>query len=146
MAKSKSGVSPKEREKTLRDHGFEPLRGGKGSHEIWENKDLKFLAQTQKIGDPPANLRANPAQKPWEITVPHDPASGTWNSIKKYATWCKNTVETAKAGSEHDNRRINFANQFNGAAGRRPARDDMRNTAAPSATGPKSNNNSQPKL
>lgn len=91
MAKSKSGISPKQREQIMRRHGFEFARNGKGSHEIWENAALKKMAETPgtKLPEPPANLRSAIGQKPWEVTIPHDPASGTWRSITKYAEWCQ---------------------------------------------------------
>lgn len=89
---SKAGLSKLQREDFLRAHGFEPLRGGKGSHEIWEHAELKQLAKTHHI-DCPANLLHNVAQKPWEHPVSDNPASGTWHRIVKHAQWCKETVE-----------------------------------------------------
>ncbi len=97
-------------------------RTGKGSHEIWEHDDLKFLARTHKI-EPPANLKSNTAQTPWVITVPGDPATGTWNSLVKYAKWCQSTVNDIKARSANDSRRAAFAGAFNGAARRQTKRE-----------------------
>ena len=83
---SKSGTHPHQRERILADLGFQPLRNGKGSHVIWEHPVLKELAKTHKI-EAPINLLQNPAQKPWEMPLPCDPAVGTWNKICKFAKW-----------------------------------------------------------
>jgi hypothetical protein len=118
MASSKSGLTKEEREDFLRAHGYVPQRSGKGSHEIWEHPELKMLARSQKIS-PPINLLSNASQKPWETTLSGDPASGTWNVIRKLAEWCKETTEQIKNSSEHEKLRCKVAAQFRKAVGDR---------------------------
>jgi hypothetical protein len=89
MAKSKSGLTLQQRDKMLHRLGFELTRQGKGSHMSWEHTKLRERAESgAKLPTPPANLRSGLALKPWEVTVPGDPATGTWRSIIKYAEWC----------------------------------------------------------
>jgi hypothetical protein len=87
---SKSGTHRHERERALLDLGFQQLRSAKGSHVIWEHPVLKELARTNKV-EAPINLRQNPAQPPWEVPVPCDPAVGTWGKIMKFAKWANET-------------------------------------------------------
>ncbi|MBU6475688.1 MAG: hypothetical protein KGL10_07995 [Alphaproteobacteria bacterium] len=116
MPKNKCGLNPKQREKILHDNGFERARTGKGSHELWEHDGLKLLAHTHRL-EPPANLRSPGfAQSAWQITLPDDPASGTWNSLVKYAKWCKAKTDGITAASAHEHRRVAFAGAFNQAA------------------------------
>ena len=115
-AKSRSGLTKEEREDFLRDRGFAPSRSGKGSHELWENPELKLLARSHNIAAP-ANLLANISQKPWETTLCSNPARGTWRSMVKHAQWCQQTVEQIKAASEHDRLRCKIASQFRKAVG-----------------------------
>ncbi|MBI3441292.1 MAG: hypothetical protein HY052_05760 [Proteobacteria bacterium] len=116
---SRSGLTKEERARFLQDHGFSPLRSGKGSHELWENPELKLLAHSHHIM-PPANLMSNSSQKPWEITLCDNPGGGTWHSIEKYAQWCQGTIEKIKTSSDHERRRCEIARQF------RKAVHDMR--------------------
>ncbi|MEZ0261976.1 MAG: hypothetical protein ACAH80_13275 [Alphaproteobacteria bacterium] len=88
---SKSGTNRHERERFLLDQNFQELRAAKGSHVIWEHAVLKELAKTNKI-EAPINLRQNPAQPPWEVPVPCDPAVGTWRKISKFAKWADDTA------------------------------------------------------
>jgi hypothetical protein len=108
---SKAGLSKLQREDFLRDHGFTPLRSGKGSHEIWEHAALKELAKTHKI-DCPSNLLHNPAQKPWEHPLPDNPASGTWHRISKHAQWCQQTVEALKGATQEAEARRRIVREF----------------------------------
>lgn len=117
--KSKSGLSPHQREKFLSDCGFTYDRSGPGSHETWVHEDLKLLSQSRKIM-PPANLLSNVAQKPWETTLCDDPGGGTWSSMIKHAEWCRDTVGEITAISKHEKRRCTVARQF------RQASRDMR--------------------
>ncbi len=125
MSKNKCGLTPPQREKILRDHGFARARDAKGSHEMWEHTDLKLLAHTHRV-DPPANLRSPGfAQAAWQVTLPDNPANGTWSNIVKYAKWCQKTVGDIKARSAHDRLRVAFAGAFNGAA-RAPSRHERK--------------------
>lgn len=102
---SKSGFTKEEREDFLRQHGFVPLRQGKGDHEVWEHPELKALAQQQKIACP-ANLLSNPAQPAWQHTIPDNPATGTWHRAVKHAVWCEETAEKLSgAVAERDSHR-----------------------------------------
>ena len=114
MGASKSGHTREKLAAFLSERGFVPLRSGKGSHETWEHPELKNLAQKQTI-TPPSNLLANQAQKPWEINMPGDPASGTWKTISKHAEWCKETVEGIKANVAHEQRYAEICSQFRNA-------------------------------
>jgi len=101
---SKSGTHPHQRERMMRDMNFSEQRNGKGSHVIWEHLGLKELAKTHKI-ECPSNLLQNPAQKPWEVPLPCDPAVGTWNKITKHAKWADEKAnELLGAGVEPDAR------------------------------------------
>lgn len=112
---SRSGLTQEEREGFLRDHGFERVRSGKGSHEMWEHPELKLLARSHSITSPP-NLLANTAQNPWECTLCANPAINTWRSMSKHIKWCHDTVQQMKAGSEHAKSRCELARQFRKAA------------------------------
>ena len=112
---SKSGLNKEQREKILRDCGFFQARDGKGSHENWEHPELKALAKTRSIV-PPANLLSNEAQKPWECTLPDNPAGGTWKTIAKYAEWCRETVEKIKNEADVEQRRRAVCSQFRATA------------------------------
>jgi predicted RNA binding protein YcfA (HicA-like mRNA interferase family) len=83
MSKKKNGLSPRQRKKALEALGFKLDRDAKGSHEIW--KHPKFAAMGIDV---PANLMTGNAQKPGHITVPDNPANGTWRNIIKYAEFC----------------------------------------------------------
>lgn len=111
MSSSKSGLTKEERERYLLDHGYLPLRGGKGSHEIWENAELKMLARTHKISAP-LNVLPNASQVPWEVTLPHDPARGTWGAIVKLTEWCVGCSEDIKNASAHQAMRCKIAGDF----------------------------------
>lgn len=91
MADSKSGLTKEERADYLGAHGFKFLRHGKGDHHIWENAALKALAKNNRI-EAPSNLLSTPQQKPWEITLSDDPASGTWHRMAKLAEWADEKV------------------------------------------------------
>jgi len=116
---SKSGLSPVQREAALRELGFEKQRNGKGSHVVWEHAGLKEMAETGKKVCCPPNLLSNPAQAPWETTLPDNPGSGTWQSILKLAKWAQQTVETYKATSAVTEARKSIIDQF------RAARDEV---------------------
>jgi hypothetical protein len=111
MASSKSGRTKEERENLLRECGFVPAHAGKGSHEQWEHPELKALMKSRTIAVP-ANLLSNPAQKPWEETLPGDPASGTWHRISKYARWCQTTVAEIQAEATVEKRRRDICRKF----------------------------------
>lgn len=113
---SKCGLNQNEREEMLRRCGFERVRSGKGSHERWENAELKMLARTQKIVCP-SNLLSTPDQNAWETTLCDNPANGTWRSMLKHIEWCQKTVEEIKAKSEHERQRCNLVKQFRKAVG-----------------------------
>lgn len=115
MGQSNCKLNAKQRSKALKALGFEKARSGNGSHEIWENAKLKELAQGRNL-QPPENLRSGVyAQSVWAVTVPHDPAGGTWNSIIKYAEWCQKMVK------ELGNSPVSPSRQsFNNAAPRPP--------------------------
>lgn len=103
---SKSGLNKEQRERALRDLGFEPGRNGKGSHVIWEHAELKQLAQGNTKITCPANLLGNASQAMWETTLPDNPAGNTWRTILKHAKWCQDTVETVNGkGAEMEKRR-----------------------------------------
>lgn len=118
-SKSRSGLTKEDRERLLREHGFEQMRSGKGSHEIWEHPELKLLSHSNKVALP-INLASNPSQKPWETTLCADPAKGTWTAMVKHAEWCLNTVEQIKNASAHEQLRCKVFSQF------RKAVQDMR--------------------
>ena len=101
--KSASGLTKEERESFLRAHGYEHLRTGKGSHQIWEHKELKEIARSVSLF-PPAYLLSNPNQKPWETVLPGDPASGTWHKIEKMAEWCAQQIVELKSVAEKEMR------------------------------------------
>ena len=136
MSKNKCGLTPKQREKALRECGLEQIRST-GSHATWVHPALKLLANTHKF-EIPANLKSGNEQSPWTVTVPDDPANGTWGTIIKYAKWCQETVQQTTAGSEHDRQRCNVAGQFRTAAARPPAKagkrrhQNTRNSGIPS--------------
>ena len=121
VSKNKCGLTEKQRKKLLQDLGFKPVRWAKGSHMLWEHADLKLLANTHSIEQPPANLGSSSfTRNPWEIIVPDDPANGTWNNLVKLARWCDGAARQITAGSDHDRQRCEMAAQFNGAAARPP--------------------------
>ncbi len=116
MASSKSGMTKEDRERFLLDHGYTPLRGGKGSHEIWEHTELKMLARTHKVA-PPGNVLPNASQIPWEITLPHDPARGTWGAIVKLSEWCITRTDEIKNASTREQLRCKVFKAFQRAVG-----------------------------
>lgn len=91
----KSGWTEEERIRFLRENGFAEVRHGKGSHTVWEHAELKELGKSHKIDAPP-NLLATPGQKPWDLPMCANPASGTWHSIQKQVEWCRKAVEEIK--------------------------------------------------
>jgi Leu/Phe-tRNA-protein transferase len=118
MSNDKCGLNRKQRERILHAYGFEILRSASGSHDTWINRDLQVLARTNDI-HVPENLKSGNAQSPWQVTVPGDPASGTWHSIDKYARWCSETVRQLMAGSDNNRLSVNTAHQFNSNAPRK---------------------------
>ena len=99
-SKSKCGLNKEQRQAFLRGHGYElaPNRG-KGSHEVWFNKALQ-RACLKKGLSMPQNLKSNPEQVSWSITLPADPALGTWERIEKQIRWGVNTVTGSKQQAE----------------------------------------------
>ena len=91
---SKSGSTKEERESFLKKRGYVQERTGKGSHEIWTNPTMRETAKAHHI-DMPENLRSNIAQKPWDITLPDNPAGGTWMRIQRQAEWCQKALTSA---------------------------------------------------
>ncbi len=76
-SKSRAGNNHFDREQYLRQHGFQPLRNGKGSHALWEHEGMKELAH--KAGfKMPDTLKSSTA---WQVVLPSDPAQGTWRAI-----------------------------------------------------------------
>ncbi|MDE1152805.1 MAG: hypothetical protein PW788_09735 [Micavibrio sp.] len=116
---SKSGLSSVQREVALRDLGFEKQRNGKGSHVVWEHTALKAMAQTGKKVCCPPNLLSNPAQAPWETTLPDNPGSGTWQSMLKHAKWAQQTVDDYKSATAVQEARKSIILEF------REARDEV---------------------
>ena len=108
---SKSGTNTHQRERIMRDLGFEEQRNGKGSHVIWEHPVLKELAKTHKV-EAPINLLQNPAQKPWEVPVPCDPAVGTWRKITKHAKWADETARNLLGAGVEPDPRVETKRQF----------------------------------
>jgi hypothetical protein len=91
----KSGWTEEERTRYLHDHGFVQVRQGKGSHTMWEHAELKELSKTHKI-KAPENILATEGQKPWDLLMCDNPASGTWHSVQKQVEWCNKTIETIR--------------------------------------------------
>jgi hypothetical protein len=91
MGQENCKVSKVNRHAFLRNHGFEPLRGG--DHITWINRELEKLAKKHLNIKAPANLRSGNAQSLWTVTVPDNPANGTWSNIAKYVAWCQKTVD-----------------------------------------------------
>jgi len=89
---SKSGVSSHQRERFLREHGFQQVRTAGGSHSSWEHTELRTLAKNHKVVCPP-NLLHSAHQQAWEQPMCDDPARGTWERIVKHAKWCKEAAE-----------------------------------------------------
>jgi len=112
---SKSGVNKNDRETFLKNHGFVKAAQGKGSHESWVNFEIKLLSRSSSI-NPPENLKSNSAQKPWETTLPDNPAGGTWKAIKKFAIWASDTVDKFKSESANEQIRLKTAKEFNEAS------------------------------
>jgi hypothetical protein len=111
-SKSSSGTTKEERETFLKEQGFTQLRSGKGSHVIWEHAAAKALAQTGKFPSAPENIASSNAQQPWVITLPADPARGTWRTISKTAEWCQNTAAGLGASASHTEQRSATVQQF----------------------------------
>lgn len=99
MSNKGNGMSPHQRDAVLREAGFVPLRGGKGSHAEWEHPALRELAQQRKIA-PPAFCERN--EVPWQVTIPDNPKNGTWASIMKRVKWCQDTLAAQERGAAQD--------------------------------------------
>lgn len=113
-SRSSSGATKEEREDFLRAQGYTQARTGKGSHQIWENHEMKTLCRSKNISMP-ENLRSNAVQNPWEVTLPCDPASGTWRAIKKQAEWASHTVSEITDSSQKDAAQCEIVRQFHAA-------------------------------
>ena len=88
MSKKKNGLNPRQRKKALEALGFELDRDAAGSHQIWKHPG--FAAMGIEV---PANLMSGNAQKPGHVTVPDNPANGTWRNIIKYAEFCNKAAK-----------------------------------------------------
>jgi len=94
--------------------GFRPERECDGGHTIWVHPDLKQLASRHKI-EAPANL-ASSGKAPWQISLPDNPASGTWDAVVKQAKWCHDKVREIEMGLEHEQQRLKLAREFRKAS------------------------------
>jgi len=114
MGQDNCRVSKVNRQAFLRRHGFEPVRGG--DHITWVNRALEELAKKHLNIEVPANLKSGNAQSLWTVTVPGNPANGTWDRIAKYVAWCHKTVEQLSG----------IPGEFNAVAARPPAKAGKR--------------------
>ena len=89
---SRSSVSPHQREEFLRAHGFEPVRGGKGSHVVWEHAALKDMSQRRSVKRPD-KLKSTPHHRGWEWVFAWDPGPGLWHRLEKQCIWAEETAE-----------------------------------------------------
>jgi hypothetical protein len=120
MGSSKSSLSKIQREKFLRDHGFEFDRTGAGDHNIWVHRELRALALKGGIKiDCPQNLLHNPNQLPWEHCIPDNPATGTWTRIANHAKWCSRQAEEIRTAAAKEEARRKLVEEFHSA------RDEM---------------------
>ncbi len=111
----RAGITPKERERFLHDHGFIQLRTGHGSHQVWEHPELKLLARSHDV-TPPENIRGKGiAIQVWETTLCDDPGKGTWQTMVKHANWCQETVSNIHAESVYEAQRGKFLKEFRSA-------------------------------
>lgn len=108
------GLNKEKRVSFLKEHGYILADQGKGSHTIWVNPEMKSVALSNHIVMP-ENLRSNIAQKPWEITLPCDPASGTWHTIQRQAEWCMKALEQARHLEQADVLKTSISEQFRAA-------------------------------
>jgi hypothetical protein len=89
---SRSNLSPHQREEFLRAHGYEPVRSGKGSHEVWEHTALKEFGKRRSV-KMPDNLKSTPHQRGWELILSCDPGPGLWHRLEKQCTWANETAD-----------------------------------------------------
>lgn len=113
-SRDRSGLNGHQRERFLREHGFEKVRSAKGSHAVWEHAALKELSRTHKVSIP-ANILSGGAQCAYELILPEDPASGTWKKLEKQAEWCAETVKLVHQTAAHEQMRQAMLREFHAA-------------------------------
>jgi len=100
---SRSGTTKEQRAHELKSCGFEMLDYGKGSHQKWANPELEKLSKKFNVHLPDSLCKSTMCPCAWIITLPCDPAIGTWKAIINQAKWCEKTVEEIKGGKLGNN-------------------------------------------
>jgi hypothetical protein len=117
---NKSKYSKEQRKAFLKAHGVVFARHGRGDHDVWVHEKLRDYVKEKGIHlDCPANLLTNPAQLPWEQTVPLNPATGTWAQIASHVKWCDETYKTLSGAEAAEEARKKRKQEF------LDARDDI---------------------
>lgn len=116
MSNKKSGTSPHQRKEFLEDHGFMPVRGAQGSHEVWEHRKLKKLLQAgSKIAIEGLPTNIDPKMC-WQMTVADNPGSGLWRTMMKQAQACKTAFDKFEANSANELQRLELSSKFRRAS------------------------------